>query len=534
MATESRTKFETLESIRASLGRGPMRRREFIQLAIAAGLSIPAAEATFSRALADVPKTGGRLRMGLSSGASSDSLDPALMQNGFLYTVGVSTRSLLPQVDENGEVGADLAESFEPSNGAKVWTFKIRPGVTFHNGKSLTPADVVASIQHHMGPDSKSAVKAFVSQITEVKADGDYVVFTLAGGNTDFPYIMSDPRLEIMPAMENGNADWKSGIGTGPYVMQEFKPGVRAFLKRNPNYYREAWFDEVEMLTVADPTARTSALLSGQVEYMDRCDLKSLTSLESQSSVVVDKITGYSHGVFSMNVTVPPFDNQDVRNALKYAIDREAILKIAFRGIGTIGNDNPVASSVKFAINPQPIHHYDPDMAKSLLRKAGVSNLKVSLSAADIAFPGAVDAATIFAQSAAAAGIDITVVREPNDGYWNNVWMKKPFVASEWLGRSTADGVLSLAYAANSTSNETFWKPPRFNELLVAARSELDTAKRAAMYAECQQLIHDDGGLINVIFHTYATAHNKKVTHGPLLTTGDIDGYRIAQRWWAV
>ena len=175
---------------------------------------------------------------------------------------------------------------------------------------------------------------------------------------------------------------------------------------------------------------------------------------------------------------------------------RSDTTKIAFRGIGTIRNAIPVASSVKFAINPQPIHHYDPDMAKSLLSKAGLSSLKVSLSASDITFPGAVDAATIFAQSAAAAGIDITVVREPNDGYWNIFLMKKPFVASEWLGRSTAVGVLSLAYAANSSWNRTFWKPPRFNELLVAARSELDTDKRAAMCTECQQLIHDDGGLI--------------------------------------
>ena len=105
------------------------------------------------------------------------------------------------------------------------------------------------------------------------------------------------------------------------------------------------------------------------------------------------------------------------------------------------GNDNVVAPSVKFAINPEPIHRYDPEKAKALLKKAGVSNLKIDLSAADVAFTGAVDAATIFRESAAKAGIDLTVVREPNDGYWDNVWQKKAFCASEWLGRPTADGV---------------------------------------------------------------------------------------------
>jgi peptide/nickel transport system substrate-binding protein len=530
----SSKRIDSLEWMRSKAARGQMRRREFIQLAIAAGLSIPAAETMFSQALADTPKRGGRLRIAISWGSTTDSLDPALFQNNFLFTLGLSMRTLLTEVDEKGDIGSDLAESFEPSNGAKVWTFKIRKGVTFHNGKPLTPNDVVASIRHHMGPNSKSAVKSFVSQITDLKADGDNVVFTLAGGNADFSYIMNDHRLEIMPATDNGDVDWKSGIGAGPYVLQEFTPGVRAFLKRNPNYYRDTWFDEVEILSVIDSVARTSALLSGQVDYMDRCDLKTIKQLESVSSVVIDKVTGYEHNVFSMNVTAPPYDNPDVRNALKFAVDREAILKNIYGGIGKVANDNPVAPTVKYAVNPLPIHHYDPDMAKSLLKKAGVTDLKVSLSAADAAFTGAVDAATIYSRSAAAAGIQLTVVREANDGYWDNVWLKKPFVASEWLGRPTVDGVLTLAYAADSNSNETFWKNPRFNELLVAARSELDSTKRAAMYAECQQLLHDDGGLINLLFDTYVMAHTKKVSHGPMLSNTDLDGFRIAQRWWAV
>jgi peptide/nickel transport system substrate-binding protein len=319
----------------------------------------------------------------------------------------------------------------------------------------------------------------------------------------------------------------------GPYALKQFKPGERAQLARNPNYYRDTWFDEVEILSIIDPTARTSALLSGQIDYMDRCDAKTLKALEGKDAIAVEKATGYEHDVFSMNVTAPPFDNPDVRNALKFAIDREAIVRTVFGGIGTVANDNPVAAGVKFAINPKPIHNYDPEMAKTLLKKAGVSNLKVNLSAADAAFTGAVDAATVFQQSSAKAGIDLTVVREPNDGYWDNVWLKKPFVASQWLGRPTADGVLTLAYAQDSTQNETFWKNPRFNELLVAARSELDTAKRAAMYAECQQLLHDDGGLINLLFTTYVMARSKKVEHGPLLFNTDIDGFRIAQRWWS-
>ena len=514
------------------LRRAGMKRREFIQLAVAAGFSATMADSVFSKAMA-APKKGGRIRVGISWGSTTGSLDPATFLDNYMFTVGLTLRSLLAQVDPEGNIDTDLAESFEPSNGAKVWAVKLRKGVTFHNGKDVTAADVIASVRHHMGENSKSAVKSVVAQIEDIKADGDQVIFTLKGGNGDFPYVLSEHRLPIMPATDSGEAEWKSGIGTGPYVLEEFKPGEVTRAKRNPNYFRDTWFDEVEILSIIDPTARTNALLSGELDFMDRCELKILDRLAAQPGIEIDKVTGYEHNVFSMNVTVPPFDNPDVRNAVKFAVDREAILKKVYGGIGTIGNDNPVAPAVKFAINPEPIHQYDPEMAKSLLKKAGLSDLKISLSAADAAFTGAVDAATLFRESAAAAGIDLEVVREPNDAYWDNVWLKKPFVASQWLGRPTADGVLTLAYTEDSTQNETFWKNPRFNELLVAARSELDDKKRAEMYAECQQLLHDDGGLINLIFTTYVTAHSNKVAHGPLLTNYDMDGFRIAQRWWA-
>jgi peptide/nickel transport system substrate-binding protein len=516
------------------LTRGRMSRREFVQLAMAAGLSVSAAQTLFTKVRAASPKKGGRLRVAISWGSTTNSLDPATYLDNYMFTIALTIGSLLAQVDERGNIGSDLAESFEPSSQAKVWRVALRKGVTFHDGKPLKPEDVIASIRHHMGAESKSAVKSVVSQIEDMKPDGNVVQFELKGGNADFPYVFGEQRLTIMPAKSDGKVDWESGNRTGPYVLEEFKPGQIMRAKRNPNYFRDTWFDEVEIVSLIDPTARTNALISGEIDYMDRCEAKSLKYLERQAGIEIDKTTGYEHNVFSMNVTAPPYDNKDVRNAIKFAVNREEIVKKIYGGIGKVGNDNPVAANVKFAINPEPIHKYDPEMAKSLLKKAQVSNLKIALSAADAAFTGAVDAATIFRESAAAAGIDLTVVREPNDAYWDNVWLKKPFVASQWFGRPTADGVLTLAYAEDSTQNETFWKNPRFNELLVKARGELDDKKRAEMYAECQQLLHDDGGLINLIFTTYVSGHSTKVAHGPLLSNYDIDGLRIAQRWWAV
>ena len=186
-----------------------------------------------------------------------------------------------------------------------------------------------------------------------------------------------------------------------------------------------------------------------------------------------------------MNVTVPPFDNVDVRLALKWAIDREDIAQKVFLGHASPGNDNPIAPSVKFAIDPEPRHVYDPEKAKFHLEKAGLSSLKVDLSVADAAFNGAVDAGVLFQEHAKAAGIEINVIREPNDGYWDNVWLKKGWCASYWSGRPTVDWMMTTTYAAGAAWNETYWNNPRFNELLVAARAELDEKKRPRCMPRC-------------------------------------------------
>ena len=132
----------------------------------------------------------------------------------------------LTEVDAKGNVQPELAESFEASDGAKKWVFKLRNGVTFHDGKALTPEDVIASIRHHMGEGSKSAAKSLLEAVADIQAEGsERVIFTLKSGNADFPYIVSDYHLPIMPA-KDGKADWQSGNRTGPFIFVNFEPGV--------------------------------------------------------------------------------------------------------------------------------------------------------------------------------------------------------------------------------------------------------------------------------------------------------------------
>lgn len=442
----------------------------------------------------------------------------------------------LTEVDENSGVKPEIAESWEASADASTWTFSLKKGVTFHHGKELTAEDVIASINHHRGQDSQSAAKPILSPIRDIKTDGSHtVVFNLESGNADFPFIMSDYHLPILPGNDDGSLDWQSGIGCGGYVQKTYDPGVRLDMERNPDYWKSdrAHVDEVELISIIDPASRTNALVSGEVDIIDRVDLKTVALLQRRPEITIHQTNGTQHYTFPMRTNIAPFDNIDVRQALKYAINREEILEKILQGYGVIGNDHPIGSATKFFAEGLEQTTYDPERAKDHLKQAGMESLSVDLHTADAAYPGAVDASVLFAEHAKAAGIDINVVREPNDGYWANVWNTKPFCACYWGGRPTVDWMLSTAYASGVPWNDTAFEHQRFNELLVAARAELDETKRAEMYFELQQILNREGGVIVPMFASYVFATSEKIgTSEKLASNFDLDGARFIERWW--
>ena len=529
------TEFEMkLKAAEKAVGLGKLSRRDFIQFVMATGATLAVAQAMFTRAARAEPKQGGTFKVAVGHGQTTDSLDPATWSNGFTFAWGKSVMGApLVQISPKNDIIPHVAESLEPTDGAKKWVVKLRKGITFHNGKPLTSEDVVATINYHIGPDSKSPAKSVLSNLVSVKADGpDTVIFELNGGNADFPYLLSDYHLSMYPS-EGGKIQWEKGIGAGPYVLKSFEPGVKLTAERNPNYFGKTYFDGVEVLSIIDVAARTNAYLSGEVHFIDRADLKTIDMLKNAPDTALYNVSGTALYSAPMQVDVAPFDKLEVRQALKWAINRKELVDKILYGYGSPGNDNMLAPSLKYAIQPEPVYSYDPDKAKSLLKKAGMENLKVDLSASDAAFPGGVDAALLMAEQAKAAGIEINVVREPNDSYWDNVWLKKPWSLCYWGGRPTADSFLSISMAEGAPWNDTNWKNPRFNELLVAARAETDEAKRQAMYAECQQLMHDDGGQIVLLFNNYVGALSNAIGHEEAFNTDfDHDGGYMYERWW--
>jgi peptide/nickel transport system substrate-binding protein len=517
---------------------GVISRREFIGRALALGVTLTAATTMASRVAKAAPKKGGRLRMGVTGGGSGDVLDPAQSLDSYMIIVSFGQlRNALTEIDSDGSLIGELAESWTASDDASVWTFKLRKGVEFHNGKTFDADDVIASFNHHRGEDTKSAAKGLVEAITDIKADGKYtVVFTLSGGSADFPYIVSDYHLMICPAKDGGGMDWESGIGTGGYSLVNFDPGVRTDTKRNPNYWKQgrAHFDEIETLYIADVVARTSALQTGEIDVMSNVDLKTVHLMERQSGIQVFKTTGNKHCTLPMITTKAPYDNNHVRLALKYAIDREQWVRVILKGFGEVGNDIPLGPANQFRATTDeiPQRQYDPDKAKFHLKQAGMDSLSVELHAADTAFEGAVDAGQLYSESAKAAGIDIKIIREPNDGYWSSVWLKQPWSASYWGGRPTEDWIFSQIYSSGADWNETFWENERFNKLLIEGRAELDQVKRRVIYIEMQQILHDDGGSVIPMFMSYVAAASTKIQLPDVMASNwELDGEKLAERW---
>ncbi len=518
---------------------GKLDRREFIKRAGALGLAAPFATTLLSQSVhAATPKKGGKFRLGVGHGSTTDTLDPGTHENGFMNDTVFAYSNHLFEVANTGQLIPELAESFEASKDAKTWVIKLRKGVEFHNGKSMTADDVIASINHHRGEDSKSAGKSLLDPLVSMKKNGSHeVTFTLSGGNADFPFILSDYHFAIMPE-KGGSMDWQAGFGTGGYMIEKFEPGVRATFKRNPNYWKagRAHFDEIELLSLVDVTSRQSAAMNQEVDMIDRVDPKTVHLISRNPNLKILETTGTLHYTFPMRVNAAPFDNYDVRMALKLSVDREQLLKKILLGHGAIGNDHPISTANPYHNGEMPQRKYDPDKARYHIKKAGMENTPIDLGTSEAAFSGAVDAALLIKDSAAKAGVNINVIREPKDGYWSNVWNKKPWAACYWGGRPTEDWMFTAAYVAESKWNDTAWtKGPaadRFNKLVIAARSELDTSKRREMYYECQVLISDDGGTLAPMFANYIMALNKKVAHGQVAGNWDKDGNKAIERWW--
>jgi peptide/nickel transport system substrate-binding protein len=514
------------------LARSGSSRRDFMKLAAAAGIALPLASHLFTtNARAMEPKKGGNMRIGMEGGSASDSLDPRTYADSVMLAASLAMMNGLVEFDAVGNPTGELLESWEAKPGAIEWVFNVRKGVKFSNGKTLDAEDIIYSIQLHRG-ETKSPVKGDLAQIKEIKAlSPTQIAMTLEAGNADFPVTLGDYHLVVVP---KDHSDWSKPIGTGAYTLESFEPGVRLTYKNRGDYWKAGRgnFETVEMRNIQDVAARTAALQSGEVDAVNRLDARTVDLLmkDANLNVVRTKGTGNRY-CFVTRVTDAPFDNKDLRTALKYGIDREKIISSVFGGYAVPGNDHNLDALNPFYNTAMEQRKYDPDKAAFHFKKSGLSG-KIELQTSEGAWGSAVDCASLYQESLKKAGIELDVKKVSGDGYWDNVWLKVPFCAVYWGRRLSADQAFSTVFGEKSAWNDTNWKVPEFQKLLVDARAELDVAKRKEMYFTMQQQIADDGGFINFAITDYLDGYSKKVMGTESHSRYDLNDQRIAEKGW--
>ena len=520
--------------------RSGVSRRDFLQLAALAGLTVPAANLLWTQsAHAEEPKKGGNFIIGMEGGSASDSLDPSTYADSVMIAASLAVCNNLVEFDETGVPRGELFESWEAKPGAVEWVFKVRQGVKFSNGKALDADDILYSINLHRTEETKSPAKSILEPIAEIKATSpSEVAITLKSGNADFPYLLGDYHLIVVP---KDFTDWNKLIGTGAYTLESFEPGVRLVFKNRGDYWKAGRgnFDTVEIRNIQDVAARTAALQSGEIHAANRLDARTVDLLmkDANLNIVRTKGTG-NRFCFVSHVTADPFTNKDLRLALKYGIDREAIIKQVYSGYAVPGNDHTIDALNPYYNTAMPQRVYDPEKAAFHFKKAGLAaGTKIELQTSEGAWSTAVDCAQIFQESAKKAGIDLTVNKVSGDGYWDNVWLKVPFCAVYWGRRMSADASLTQVYGADEKGapaawNDSKWVNADFQKLINDARVELDDAKRKEMYFKAQELISDDGGMICFAITDYLDGYAKNVMGNAPHSRYDMNDNRVAEKGW--
>ncbi|MDK1494657.1 ABC transporter substrate-binding protein [Sinorhizobium sp. 7-81] len=512
------------------VAKGKLSRRAFLGRAAALGVSAALANNFLAAAArAEGPVKGGLLKAGVQGASAADSLDPATVSGSAPVLFCRQWGEQLVQLDAHGELQPGLAEEWGSSEGAKVWTFKIRKGVQFHNGKEMTPADVAATMERHSDANSKSVALGIMQGIDKIAVNGQNVVFTLKEPNVDLPFLMDDYHLMIQP---NGGKDNPTeGVGTGPYKVTVNEAGVRLGGERFAGYWRDdrGFADQIEIIVINDDTARITALQSGQVHMINRVPPKVVELIKRVPGVTIQNVSGRGHYIFVVQCDTPPFDNNDLRLALKYAVDREEMVQKILMGYGTVGNDTPINAPYPLFTEMEQ-RKYDPDKAAFHYKKSGHSG-SILLHTSEAAFPGATEAAQLYQQSAAKAGITMEVKREPSDGYWSAV-ANMPFSASYWGGRPTQDQMYSTVYYSKAGLNETHFFNDKFDQMLLQARAELDADKRKKLYADMGQIVRDEGGVIAPMFNNFIDATGPHVGGWQEDPNQEImGGYALSKCW---
>ena len=517
-----------LKMMREIYEKGGLSRREFMQGVVAAGLSAAAA-GTFVNASFDIraatPKRGGRVRWAGDVHGPSDTTDPALFTGGVDSVRGRCHFNNLLQFNDDMTVRAELASEYSSNDDNTEYTFKLRDDVKFHDGSKLSADDVIYSMRRHIGEGAVSTASGLVSDVTAwTKIDSHTVKATLSGPNPDLPSVLGTVSFRIIKNdAENIPGYWDKPNGTGPYLCQEFSPGVRSIHTRNEDYWREPPMpDEVEAFAITDGTARVNALLSGDIELAMAAPPNAYSLIENSENAELFSVeAGPFHNLVLMQDRHPG-ENQDFVLAIKYLLNRERVVKTFLRGEGAIGNDHPIAQQYPEHCPDIAQRPYDLDKAAFHWKKSGVTTDSLPPLYFGDTDPGMVDTCLMLQRESQKIGMNLPIKHVPSDGYWDLYPKNYAMIGSGWNMRPTANMMYAEVFAGESPNNESIWQNERFNQLLVAARGEKDKGVFMEMHCEMQQLVSDDCATPIPAFRNFIDGKSKNIHGVPRIPLGPL------------
>ncbi len=525
-----------LPQLRQQLGCGRIDRREFLRTATLLGVAAASAYAMASvpapaRAQADLPK-GGKIRIGMHV---QEIKDPHTISWVEPSNVLRSTVQYLAVTDQNNITHGELLEKWDVSEDLKTWTLTIRKQATWRSGRPFTADDAIWNIKRALDPKTGSSVlglmKGYMLEeyATGEQKDGKPVKSTRLWSDNaiekvddktfrlnckaaqlavpehlfHYPFFMLDPA-------ENGA--FKVGMnGTGPFEIVTYNVGQNAVVRANKNYWgKPANLDEVEFIDLGtDSGALIAAMASGQVDGLYEVDFSELDAIKAIPDVVIHPVTTAQTAVARGKYDQKPFSDVRVRQALKLAIDQQKVIDIVFRGTGTIGEHHHVAP-----VHPEyaklPMAGQDIPKAKQLLAAAGFPN-GIQLEIACKPSPAwELASVTVMTEMWKAAGIDVKINVMPSANFWE-VWQKVPFGYTSWTHRPLGVMVLGLAYRTGVPWNESSYSNPEFDRLLTEAEGILDPDKRRVVMAKLEQLLQEDGPIVQPLWRVVQTGYHKRV-----------------------
>ncbi len=466
---------------------------------------------------AGTPKKGGNFRLGVTGGGASDIIDGQSIVTKPDQTRLIGSWETLMTYNEDYVLGTDgLAEEVDSSVPGQV-DVRLRSGIEFHNGKTLTADDVIYSIKRILNPKEGLFGAAGLASIDPnklQKMDANTVRIVLKQPDSTIPDQLGQYFNGIVPVgyERKGALKW---VGTGPYKIQSFTPGQQSVAVRNENYWRPAsdgpWFDQVTVTDFADSAAQVNALMAGQLDAITDIPFAQIDTAKAQGIAILEG-TGGGWLPLCMAIDMDPFTDVKVRQAFRLMADRQAMLEQVLSGHGSVANDIFAPFDACYSSDLAQ-REQDIEQAKSLLKSAGQDGMTVDLHTTNGA-AGMVDSANVFASQCKAAGVTVNVKNDPN--YYGDQYLKLPFSVDFWGTRGYLPQVGLGMLPPPCPYNETHW-PPKSGEgadyisLYQQALKETDPTKRCDIIHEMQKAEYDVGGYIIPFFNNLVDAHSAKV-----------------------